>query len=836
MLEFRTLGTIDLRRASGDRIESVLGHSKRLSLLAYLSASYPPGLHRRDSLVALLWPELDEAHARGALRHELYELRIALGSGTLRRDGDESVGVDEQRLWCDATAFDAAVDGGRLQEAMDLRRGDFLPGLHVNEGEFEHWLDATRDRLTRRAVEAARRLSNQAEEAGGWAEALAWARRVTELAPFDETGQQRLIMLLDRSGDRAGALMAYENLTARLREELEVEPSPETRALAEGIRQRGSVFATPTGNAPATQPPPAPGIPVSSPDVEVPAALRPSEVAMRASIDTRRGSQRRVWRGLRYGAFAVPAAALLITAWMVTRTSRPGRTVIESPQVENQTGDTTLELVRRRVADLLAEALVGIEFVEVIAPGQRERVDVLLSANLYRRGDMVEVRTRLAQPGPGGQVVEMPAPVLIAPDDPDPALGEVIARVLAAVHAHYDPRFEGAGAPVNKLPLKAPSWEAYKEYVRGADLFGDKEYHEAAPHLLEAYRLGYRKAAVFGAIALAYGGQPSVADSFASALLASDSLGEYERTFAGWFLADLHGRRRAAYQAAREYERAGGGTSPSAIAVAAFEAMKLNRPHEAVRKFNRVDVEHGWLRNYGRLWEGWSGAHHMRGKHRDELAVAGTGRVRFPASLEMIRTEVRARAALRQFEQVTQLMNESLGMPPEGSSPAEVAWVAAQELAAHGQPKEAAAARRMALHWLRQRESPVAEEAMLHARLLLEAGDADGARHLLATLPAQQGLEWLGLTGLVAAARRDTTTAHTVIAQLEALERPYLNGRHLLLASGIRATLGQPDLAMETLQRALAAGLPFGVELHAMPMLQPLAGRTDFRNLLRPRG
>ncbi|HSL70634.1 MAG TPA: hypothetical protein VK864_10365, partial [Longimicrobiales bacterium] len=132
MLEFRTLGTIDLRQASGARIESVLGHSKRLSLLAYLCASYPPGLHRRDSLVALLWPELDDAHARGALRHELYELRLCLGSGALRRDGDESVGVDGQRLWCDATAFDAAVDAGRLQEAMDLWRGDFLPGVHVN--------------------------------------------------------------------------------------------------------------------------------------------------------------------------------------------------------------------------------------------------------------------------------------------------------------------------------------------------------------------------------------------------------------------------------------------------------------------------------------------------------------------------------------------------------------------------------------------------------------------------------------------------------------------------------------------------------------------------------
>jgi hypothetical protein len=56
MLELRTLGTIELRAESGDRVDSVQPHSKRLSLLAYLAASHPPGLHRRDTLVALPGP------------------------------------------------------------------------------------------------------------------------------------------------------------------------------------------------------------------------------------------------------------------------------------------------------------------------------------------------------------------------------------------------------------------------------------------------------------------------------------------------------------------------------------------------------------------------------------------------------------------------------------------------------------------------------------------------------------------------------------------------------------------------------------------------------------
>jgi DNA-binding SARP family transcriptional activator len=76
---------------------SVLLHW-RLSLLAYLCASHPPRLSRRDILTALLWPELDEAHARGSLRQELTRLRHALGAGVLLGDGMEAVGVDGRGL------------------------------------------------------------------------------------------------------------------------------------------------------------------------------------------------------------------------------------------------------------------------------------------------------------------------------------------------------------------------------------------------------------------------------------------------------------------------------------------------------------------------------------------------------------------------------------------------------------------------------------------------------------------------------------------------------------------------------------------------------------------
>jgi DNA-binding SARP family transcriptional activator len=238
MLELRTLGAIDLRDHDNGRVESVLRHAKRLSLLVYLSASARPRMHRRDTLVALLWPDLDTAHARGALRQELSQLRRALGPSVLWGRASESVGVDDGQLWCDAAAFDRAVTAGNAEDALSLMQGEFLPGLHVGALDFERWLDAMRSRFRHRSAEAARSLTLRADARGDVDSAIRWARLLTELSPSDESGWQLRMRLLDRFGDRAGALGAYDDMVRHLRAELEVAPSPESQALARRIRRR----------------------------------------------------------------------------------------------------------------------------------------------------------------------------------------------------------------------------------------------------------------------------------------------------------------------------------------------------------------------------------------------------------------------------------------------------------------------------------------------------------------------------------------------------------------------------------------------------------------------
>ncbi len=83
-------------------------------------------------------------------------------------------------------------------------------------------------------------------------EAAGRARRALELEPTDESSLQRLLSLLDRSGDRSAAIRAYDEFARRLAQDLELEPSAETRRVIESLRSRphpSSAAASPTAMA-----------------------------------------------------------------------------------------------------------------------------------------------------------------------------------------------------------------------------------------------------------------------------------------------------------------------------------------------------------------------------------------------------------------------------------------------------------------------------------------------------------------------------------------------------------------------------------------------------------
>ncbi|RPJ83782.1 MAG: hypothetical protein EHM13_06650, partial [Acidobacteria bacterium] len=231
MFELRTLGALELSSAESNAVRSVLAQPRRAALLCYLALAVPRGFHRRDTVFALFWPEDDAEHARHALRQSVYGLRRALGPETIVSRGDDELGLAPDQIRCDVWAFEAAVDQGRAADALALYRGELLPGFHISAApDFERWLEEERSRLRQRAREAAWALAAARERDGDAVGAAEAAQQAVALSPAEEAALRRLVLLLERVGDRAGAVRAYETFASRLRGEYELEPSAEMQA------------------------------------------------------------------------------------------------------------------------------------------------------------------------------------------------------------------------------------------------------------------------------------------------------------------------------------------------------------------------------------------------------------------------------------------------------------------------------------------------------------------------------------------------------------------------------------------------------------------------------
>ena len=265
-IRLRALGQIELTATSGDT-NAVLSQRKRLALLAYLALAGSRASCARETLATLFWPDSEADAARHSLREALRFLRRALGPEVIVSRAGDDVALDPALLWTDVAEFERAIASGRNDEAIEIYRGALLEGFTLADvsSEFEHWLDNERARLQALAARAATALVDDAERLGNTTLAIRAARDCTRLGPYDEPAFRRLMGLLERAGDSAGALHAYDAFADRLARDLETSPSGETQALA--ARLRSGV------NQSRPSRPPAP--PIAAPNAELTAPANP---------------------------------------------------------------------------------------------------------------------------------------------------------------------------------------------------------------------------------------------------------------------------------------------------------------------------------------------------------------------------------------------------------------------------------------------------------------------------------------------------------------------------------------------------------------------------------
>jgi len=150
---------------------------------------------------------------------------------------------------CDVVEFRRLLSQGHeaaLAHAVALYRGPLLQGFTLPDApSFEQWMQMEEARLSHECLDALKRLTDQAELREAWGTAIGYVQQMIQIDPLAEVAQQRLMRLYLRQGQIGLALRQYRQFENQLRQELDIEPSPETQALFHELlrQQQSSVTA-----------------------------------------------------------------------------------------------------------------------------------------------------------------------------------------------------------------------------------------------------------------------------------------------------------------------------------------------------------------------------------------------------------------------------------------------------------------------------------------------------------------------------------------------------------------------------------------------------------------
>ena len=843
LIRLRILGPVGLCDGHGEPVDAVLAQPRRLGLLAYLTVASHCGFVRRDQALGMFWPEHDAEHARAALSRAIYYLRRALGDDTVLSRGADEIAVSGDRVWCDAIALRAALDEGRFDEAVGLYRGELLDGFFVSDAAgFERWVDDERRRLARDVSSAAWSLARDAELAGKHLVAARLCQWAVDRSPLDEAGVQRLVAALDRIGDRAGAVIAYDRFARRLAADLELQPAPETRALIAAIRARESAVA----------PPP----------------LR--EIAERATTHdagggvydgpvTRIGpSATRLRERTRRRRVGVGVTAVLATSGVVALATFPSprpdphrvAVVSLSASPAGFARDSLTERTGNAIRDVLVQtglldvALTtpsgdgsGVDEPDVRRVVRQTHAGFLVVASVHGARDSVSAEARIIESAGNRVRWVVPRTVSVASRAAQP-LDTIAQRVAGALAALTDPRF-GSWMPI--AATTPPMFRAFQEFDRATDLKLRNRPGEALSHYEAAAALDptFTWAMMEAAVGHMNIGDRPGADSVIDLVAARrDQLPPVQRHWLEWMLAVRDEDWARSYAA---LERAAQLIPDRFLYGLAENARWLNRPRRSVELLNRLGPDGPAGGGFG-YWYLMADSYHQLGDHARELDVAQRARRRHPNRPTAVIVEARARAALGDVAGAIALVDTILALPRDGrDTPGTLMLQTADELRAHGNADAAAELTNRAIHWLG--DLPAAESALLDTRRQFARAVYDAGRWSLADSLFRQLVkddrdgvaDHRAMLGAIAAHRGDTAEARRWVSALQELAHSVNRPREdaIFGQARIMAVLGDAAASLRLLREALGGQ---GQDLHTDSDFAGLASDSAFRSFVRPKG
>jgi WD40 repeat protein/class 3 adenylate cyclase len=243
MLQIRLLGQFDVR-LDGKRV--LLPSRSGQSLLAYFALTAGTA-QRREKLAGMFWPDTSEETARKNLRQELWRIRKAIcvqgseGNDYLLAEDFTITFNPHADYWLDVSHFEkSGPDVESLTASLALYQGELLPGF------YDEWVLLERERVRSVFDSKMELLLAQLIAAERWTAAQEQAERWLTLGSSLEPAYRALMLTYGARGDMAKVSALYQQCLTALDEQLGLEPSPETRALYDGLLKGAQVASHPT--------------------------------------------------------------------------------------------------------------------------------------------------------------------------------------------------------------------------------------------------------------------------------------------------------------------------------------------------------------------------------------------------------------------------------------------------------------------------------------------------------------------------------------------------------------------------------------------------------------
>ena len=253
-LHVRLFGSFELER-DGRPVERFASR-KSGELFAYLALNRR-GLHTREHLAGVFWGESEEERARHALNTTLWRINRVLepagGSANQRcgylRVTPQHIGFNTASdTWLDVAEFESRCELAEQAETPVQRAALYTQAISFYRADllvdcYEDWCVVERERLQGLYLRALARLMAHNSAMSEYDLAIDCARRILGCDPLREEVHRDLMRLHLTTGQPAAAMRQYRLCEELLRQELAVEPAPETRALLAPILGANSMPA-----------------------------------------------------------------------------------------------------------------------------------------------------------------------------------------------------------------------------------------------------------------------------------------------------------------------------------------------------------------------------------------------------------------------------------------------------------------------------------------------------------------------------------------------------------------------------------------------------------------